>query len=148
VPSGRRCQAKRVRRLTLRGRPAIRSRSTSSNIRGNVRGRSDALHGLLVEPAVEQGCRFLDLPRGLVRRAALQIEVRGQPEQGRQRDEGRRVLFGIVGDVDDNAIRFARCLPTSPTYGLREQQGRLRWPRHNDRGDPRDVDPFPEVNCS
>ena len=77
-----------------------------------------------------------------MRRAARQIEVRGQPEQGRHGNEGCRVLFGIVDDVDDNAIHLARCLATAPTYGLREQQGRLRRPRHDDRGNLRDVDPF------
>jgi hypothetical protein len=79
-----------------------------------------------------------------VRRVARQIEVRGQPEQGRHGDEGCRVLFGIVDDVDDNAIRFTRRLATAPTYGLREQKRRLRRPRHNDRSDLRDVDPFQE----
>jgi len=59
------------------------------------------------------------LPSGLVRRAARQIEVRGQPEQSRHADEGCRVLFDIVDDVDDNAIRFTRCLPAAATYGLR-----------------------------
>ena len=54
------------------------------------------------------------------------------------------MLFGIVDDVDDNAIRFTRRLATAPTYGLREEQGRLCRPRHDDRGDPRDVDPFQE----
>ena len=105
---------------------------------------ANALHDRFVEPGRHRTGHVLELLRHFVRGRPGEIEGGGEADEGRQGDQRRGMLRGIIDEVQHDRIGFARVQARRAPQTLGIEERGVRRPRHHDRPDRRIIEPLDE----